>query len=67
MSETEDGNWTVVSISRKRLNGLKLRAEKENRKTANMLDTLLLNAGISELTDHELEKGLKKLGREVVA
>lgn len=66
MSIITDGDWTSITITKKRLNGLKLRTVIENRKSfANTLDTILLNSGIAELTDHELEKELKRFGKKM--
>jgi hypothetical protein len=58
----DPSDWTAVSISRKRLNGLKLRTTQQNRRNpGNTLDTILRDSGIPELTDKELEVALKKL------
>jgi len=52
---------TSVTITKKRMNGLVLRAAQENRSTkSNMLDTILVQAGVEELSVEELiEKGKK--------
>ena len=57
--------WQTVQMKAERLNGLKLRATRENRSVANLLDTLLLQAGINELSDKELDRLLKELAKEV--
>ena len=52
---------TSVTITKKRMNGLILRAAQENRSTkSNMLDTILSQAGIDELTLNELMEEAKK-------
>lgn len=57
--------WQTTQVKAERLNGLKLRATRENRSVANMLDTILQDAGVPEMTDKELEKKLKE--KEVAA
>ena len=51
---------TGIQISKKRLNGLKLRALADKRTIAAELDFLLEKAAISELTDEELKRELRK-------
>jgi hypothetical protein len=56
-------DWTTIGITERRLNGLKLWTERENRRTpGNMLDTILERAGVPLLTEQELEKEMAKLG-----
>jgi hypothetical protein len=57
--------WETAQMKSERLNGVRLRADRENRSVANMLDTILQDAGVPELTDKELEKKLKE--KEVAA
>ena len=60
-------NFTSISISRNRLNGLKLRTIRENRRTpANTLDTILRDNGIPELTEQEFKTELKRLNPQTI-
>ena len=53
---------TAIQISRKRLNGIKLRAAEDNRKIhSEMLDVILKKSGVPELTDEELDSKLREL------
>ncbi len=53
---------TSVTITKKRMNGLVLKAAQENRSTkSNMLDTILIQAGVEELTHEELIEKSKRI------
>lgn len=55
---------TGVSISRKRLNGLKFEAAVQRRTVKTQLDMILDKAGIKELSDEQFSAALKKAGLE---
>lgn len=57
-----------IRISEKRLNGLRLRAIQLKRSIlSETLDVILNDAGVPELTEQELNKELKKLGKQMEA
>lgn len=61
-------NWTTIGIRLERLNGLKLLAGRDGRRTpGNMLDIILERSGVEELSEEELQKKLRKLSKEVTA
>jgi len=57
-----------IRISERRLNGLRLRAIQLKRSIlSEALDVILDESGIRELTEQELNKELKRLGKQVEA
>lgn len=54
--------YESIQITSLRKNGLRLIAKQNRRSMLQQLDLLLENAGVQELEEKELQKGLKKAG-----
>lgn len=54
-------DWETIAVPAELKNGLKLEAEKQHRSVANLVQWILAQAGIKEMSDQELEKQIKKL------
>lgn len=52
--------WTAVTISDERMNALKLKALKERRSVATLLDMILEKAGIPLVSDGEFARLTKQ-------
>jgi hypothetical protein len=53
--------WTSTAITKERLNGLKLEAEKQRRSIGQQLELLLGNVGIRKLTDDQYMSEMRRL------
>lgn len=67
----ESSDHTAVTITRKRMNGLRLRTEEKRLKTgltklsvSVFLDGFLEKGDVPALSDEELAKAMRKIGKE---
>jgi hypothetical protein len=56
-----DKEWTSTAITRDRLNGLKLEAEKNRRSIGQQLESFLGELGVRKLSDEQYMTEIRRL------